>query len=160
MKPAIPLALGGLILWSVSGCGASPTAPAAAPVATPVPSASSLNLTGTWNGSGSDAQGPETFTRTLTQTGNGVSGTAILRPANASDGTCGSCHKQKSGTLTGTMSGAVLTLTLAFPEGGSDLTPLCGITMTATTSDVTPSRIAAATQGPQRAKDRSPTVRW
>ena len=45
------------------------------------------------------------------------------------------------------MVGAALTLTLDFPAGGSDITPLCGITITATTSDVTPGRIAAAYTG-------------
>lgn len=150
MKPATLLAFGGLILWSASGCGASPAAPAAptAPAATtPSGPAASTNLTGTWTGTGTDAQGPETFTWTIAQSGSALSGTALMQPANTTDGTCGSCHKQKAGTLTGTMSGTVLTLTLAFPDGGNDLTPLCGITMTATTSNMTPSRIVAAYTG-------------
>jgi hypothetical protein len=96
---------------------------------------------------GSDPQGPETFTWTLTQSGTNLSGTARLEPANTTDGSCGSCHKQKTGTLSGTMVGTALTLTLDFPAGGSDLTPLCGITMTATASDVSARRIAAAYTG-------------
>jgi hypothetical protein len=40
-----------------------------------------------------------------------------------------------------------LTLTLDFPAGGTDITPLCGITMTATTTDVAAGRIAAAYTG-------------
>ena len=92
----------------------------------------SSNLTGTWTGTGTDAQGAETFTWTVTQTGDRLSGSVVLDSANRNDGSCGSCHKQKSGTLAGTLSGGALTLTLDFPAGGSDITPLCGITMHAT----------------------------
>lgn len=49
--------------------------------------------------------------------------------------------------MSGTISGTALTLTLDFPEGGSDLTPLCGLTMTATTTDVAAGRIASAYTG-------------
>jgi hypothetical protein len=81
------------------------------------------------------------------QTDQAISGTSVLEPADRTDGTCGSCHKQKVGTVSGSIVGATLTLTLAFPSGGGDLTPLCGITMTATTSEVTDGRIAAAYTG-------------
>ena len=126
-----------LLIATAIGCGASPGSP----------TGSSLNVSGNWRGMGNDAQGPETFRWTLTQTGSTLTGTAILDPADPTDGSCGSCHKQKSGTVTGTISGTALTLTLDFPKGGNDLTPLCGLTMTATTSDVTQGRIAAAYTG-------------
>ena len=67
----------------------------------------------------------------------------MLDPADPSDGTCGSCHKQKHGTLAGTLSNGALTLTLDFPQGGTDLTPLCGLTMNAATTDVASGRITA-----------------
>jgi hypothetical protein len=138
----IPLALGVLIVSAVSGCGASPAAPARTS-----PGSATADLTGTWNGTGSDPQGPVTLTWTLTQAGTTLSGVARMEPANTTDGSCGSCHKLKAGTLSGTMVGTALTLTLDFPAGGGDLTPLCGITLTATTSDVTSGRIASAYTG-------------
>jgi hypothetical protein len=83
----------------------------------------------------------------LTQTGDRISGAAVLDSANRNDGSCGSCHKQKIGTLAGTLSGGALTLTLDFPAGGDDITPLCGITMHASSSDITAGRIAATYTG-------------
>lgn len=111
-------------------CGASPTAPAP------------LNLSGNWIGTGTDAQGNVTFKWTLTQTGSTVAGTAIMDSADPTDGSCGSCHKQKNGVVTGTLSGSSLTLTLDFPKGGTDITPLCGLTLAATLSGVTAGKIA------------------
>jgi hypothetical protein len=130
MKTPIPLFIAALLLTS-SGCGSSPAAPSA------------LNISGSWSGTGTDAQGPEKFRWTLTQTGSTLTGTAIMDPGDPADGSCASCHKQKNGTVTGTISGSALTLTLDFPKGGGDMTPLCGLTMTAATSDVTTGRIAA-----------------
>jgi hypothetical protein len=119
------------------GCG-SPAAGPSSPTGT---TSAATNLTGTWTGTGNDAQGAETFQWTVTQTGDRISGTAVLDSANRNDGSCGSCHKQKSGTLSGTLANGALTLTLDFPEGGSDITPLCGITMHATASDIAAGRI-------------------
>jgi hypothetical protein len=83
----------------------------------------------------------------VTQTGTLITGTAVMNSANPTDGSCGSCHKQKNGTVVGTLSGGALTLTLDFPSGGNDVTPLCGLTLTATTSDIAAGRIAAAYTG-------------
>ena len=147
MKPALTLALGGPLLFLLFGCGASPAAPAAPAGSTTTTTTSTTNLTGTWTGTGTDAQGPETFRWTVTQTGDRITGTAVMNSANPTDGSCGSCHKRKSGTLAGTFSNGALTLTLDFPAGGSDITPLCGITMHASTSDIAAGRIAAAYTG-------------
>jgi len=146
VKALAPLLIAAL-LATATGCGSSPTAPAAPSVAPGATPGVSLNLTGTWIGTGTDAQGPEKFRWMLTQTGSNLTGTATLDPADPTDGTCGSCHKLKSGTVTGTISGGALTLTLHFPEGGDDITPLCGLTMTATTTDVAAGRIASAYTG-------------
>ena len=147
MKTLAPLLVAALLI-PLNGCGSSPTAPTVTPPATtttaPPPTAS---LTGTWTGSGKDAQGAETFRLSVTQTGDTISGAAVLDSSNPADGSCGSCHKQKTGTLTGTLSGGALTMTLNFPSGGTDITPLCAITMTATTTDVAAGRIAAAYTG-------------
>jgi hypothetical protein len=138
------------LLIPLAGCG-SPAAPyPAAPTTTTTTTTTTLsaaNLTGTWTGTGKDAQGPETFRWTVTQTGDRISGAVVLDPADPADGSCGSCHKQKTGTLAGTLSGGALTLTLDFPAGGTDITPLCGITMTANTNAVAAGRIAATYTG-------------
>jgi hypothetical protein len=142
VKP-FEILLAGALLAAVAGCGSSPAAPQASPAPAPMP----LNLTGTWTGTGTDGQGPETFKMTLTQMGERVTGTVVLDPGNPNDGTCGSCHKQKAGTFSGTVSGSTLTLTMDFPRGGDDLTPLCGLTMNAVTSDVVNGRIASRYTG-------------
>jgi hypothetical protein len=147
VKGPAPLIVAALLL-PLAGCGSSPAVPTApAPATTTTTTASVTNLTGTWTGTGTDAQGPETFKWTLTQTGDRLTGSAVLDSANPNDGSCGSCHKQKSGTLSGTLSSGALTLTLDFPEGGADITPLCGITMHASTSDITAGRITARYTG-------------
>ena len=135
------------LLTPLAGCGPSAAPLPASPTPNTTPTASATNLTGTWTGTGTDAQGPETFRWTVTQTGDSISGTVWLDSANPADGSCGSCHKKKTGTLAGTLVGGALTLTLDFPAGGTDITPLCGITMHATTTDVAAGRIAAAYTG-------------
>jgi hypothetical protein len=152
MRLLAPLS-GAALLICAAGCGSPaatiPTAPTAVitPPPTPIPPPTSTNLSGTWTGTGNDAQGPETFRWTVTQTGDRISGAAVLDSANRTDGSCGSCHKQKTGTVEGTLSGGALTLTLDFPEGGADITPLCGLTMHVSTTDVAAGRIAAAYTG-------------
>ena len=54
-------------------------------------------------------------TWTLTQTGSAVSGTVTSTPLNATDGSCSSCHRAKGGTVSGTIAGTTLTLTMNFP---------------------------------------------
>jgi hypothetical protein len=143
VKTLAPLILAALVV-TATGCGSSPAAPNTGTTTT---TPSTANLTGTWTGTGKDAQGAETFRWTVTQTGSQLTGQVALSPVDPNDGSCGSCHKQKNGTLTGTISGGAVTLTLDFPSGGTDITPLCGITMNASTSDVASGRIAAAYTG-------------
>ena len=132
------------LLLPLAGCGSSPAVPT---TASSTAALAATNLTGTWTGTGTDAQGAETFQWTVTQIGDRLTGTAVLDSANRNDGSCGSCHKQKTGTLTGTLTGGALTVSLEFPEGGADITPLCGITMHATTTDVAAGRINASYTG-------------
>ncbi len=106
-----------------------------------------IDLNGVWTGSGTDAQGPMTFKWTLAQNGGAISGQATMDPADPNDGSCGSCHKQKAGTVAGTIAGGALTLTLDFPEGGAYLTPLCGLKLMATSTDFAARRIAATYTG-------------
>src|SRR5436309_14533500 len=90
------LFIAALLIATATGCVSSPASPGA-PTS---PAGSSLNLSGTWIGTGTDAQGPETFRWTLTQTGSNLTGSASLDPADATDGTCAPRHKQQSRTIT------------------------------------------------------------
>ena len=146
VKHMAPLFLAALLL-PFACCGSPASTPSAPSGTTTTTTSSAANLTGAWTGTGNDAQGAETFKWTLTQTGTTLTGSAVLDSANRNDGSCGSCHKQKNGTLSGTMTNGALTLTLDFPEGGADITPLCGITMHASTSDVAAGRISASYTG-------------
>src|SRR4051794_6091539 len=105
--------LAAALLLPLAACGSSPAAPVSALPVVIAPAAG--NLTGTWTGTGTDAQGAETFKWVLTQDGDRLTGSAVLDSANPTDGSCGSCHKQKHGTLSGTLSNGGLALTLDFP---------------------------------------------
>ena len=83
----------------------------------------------------------------MTQNGDQLSGAVVLNSANPDDGSCGSCHKQKTGTLSGTLSNGGSHADAGLPPGGGDITPLCGITMHTTTRDIAAGRIAASYTG-------------
>lgn len=135
---ALLVGMAGVVLV-VLACQSSPVAPAA-------PRA--LNLTGTWSGNLSDPQGAAMVTWTLTQAGQGITGVAVTRPADPADGTCASCHKNKAGTFTGTLSGTTLTLSMEFPAGTpSDPTPICSVTLTGTLSNVTDDTVIGSYAG-------------
>jgi hypothetical protein len=94
-----------------------------------------INLTGTWKGTGHDTfvgGQPDTIrvTWVVTQTGSTVSGTVETLPFDTSDGSCSSCHRVKTGTFSGTISGTALTLTMDFPEPSGGPTPACAVTIT------------------------------
>jgi hypothetical protein len=112
---------------------------AALAVSLATPSAQTpINLTGTWHGTATDfwvdrsiADGM-TVTWVLTHTGSTVSGTVTSRNLIPNDGSCSSCHRVKSGTVTGTVSGATLTLTMSFPGRDGEITPHCSSSFTGT----------------------------
>lgn len=135
-----------------AACGGSapaPTTPTAPTAPTqPAPPASSADLAGAWNGTGTDPQGSERMSWMLKASGSAVSGTADLAPLNAADGSCASCHKFKSGTVTGTVSGSSVAMKIVFPAGGDGVpTPMCTITFDATASTFAPNRIEATYTG-------------
>jgi hypothetical protein len=136
-KPVLALVLGTLAALQSSDCGMPPGSPRS----------ESPTMSGTWSGTGSDSQGPESMAWQLTQTGDLVTGTAITRGGDTTDGTCASCHKNKSGTLSGTISGNSLRVTMFFPTGGDVPTPICSVTMDATASDITTRKIAGTYTG-------------
>jgi hypothetical protein len=91
-------------------------------------------IAGTWTGAGADVQGTATFTLTLTQIGDTISGTAVTQ-GNDADGTCASCHKSTRGTVSGTLRSGTLALTMFFPSGNDGVpTPMCSVRMTASAS--------------------------
>ena len=122
-------------------CAGSPAAPAA-------PSSQPIAFAGTWNGAGVDSQGATTVTWSLTQTGASVSGTVATQAVDPNDGSCNSCHRNKSGAVSGTISGTKLTLTMFFAAGGSDdPTPACSATVTGTASSTGEGALAGEYSG-------------
>ena len=96
-----------------------------------------MGFAGTWTGTGADSQGATTVTWSLTQTDAAVSGTVATRAVNPSDGSCNSCHRNKSGSVSGTIAGSTLTLTMFFAAGvDGDPTPACSAALTGTASSV------------------------
>ncbi len=144
--------LAALAAWLVA-CGSMPpaltTAPSPAAPAPPTPSPAvpgPVSLSGTWTGMGSDSFSPELVTWVIAQSGGSLSGTAEINAVDPSDGTCGSCHKVKKGTLTGTLSGSAITISMKFPAGGDVPTPICDAALNAT-GTVVDRRITATYTG-------------
>jgi hypothetical protein len=136
-------------LASTIACSGS-TPPPASPAtpSTALTPDTSTTLTGAWAGTGSDPQGPEKMTWSLTQTANAITGTADLSAVNAADGSCASCHKAKTGTIAGTVAGSTIAMRLVFPAGGDGVpTPECTITFDATASMASHDRIEATYTG-------------
>jgi hypothetical protein len=136
-----------LAALTVSCGGVSPTA-AVAPSATPPAASAPANLTGTWKGTGVDSKGVTTVTWGLTQTGNTVSGTVATQAVDPTDGSCNSCHRNKTGTFSGTVSGTTMSVTMFFAAGVSgDPTPICSQTVTGNASSLADGTLATAYTG-------------
>lgn len=130
--PAVVLVVTGLAL----ACSHSPSAP------------SGLSLAGTWSGPGANMLGRHTISMTVAQSGSALSGTVQTRAADPLDGTCSSCHMNKLGTVTGTITGSTVSLDMVFPSGNqAEPTPLCSATMSVTASGVTATQIGGAYTG-------------
>jgi hypothetical protein len=125
MRPALAAALS-TFLWALAVAVATPSAQAP------------INLTGTWHGTATDfwversVSDGMTVTWVLTQTGSTIAGTVTSRNLIPNDGSCSACHRVKSGTVTGTVSGTALTLTMSFPGRVGEITPNCSSTFTGT----------------------------
>ena len=133
-----------LVAVSVS-CGGSPAAPTAQSV---VSSPQTSTLTGTWSGTGVDSQGATSVAWTLTQNGNTVSGTVRTQAVDPNDGSCNSCHRNKSGTVNGTISGATVSLQMFFAAGADgDPTPICSQTLDGSASRADDTKIVGTYSG-------------
>src|SRR5262245_4031905 len=74
------------------------------------PSAPVLNVAGSWRGTATDSSGPGTISMQVTQSGTNLTGTVNMSVITATG----------RGTLTGTVSGSSIHLTIAIPAGGFD----------------------------------------
>lgn len=131
VSTASALALAALLCGA---CGGSPSAPAPPPATTPPPASPTpapVNIVGTWNGAALDSQGATSVSWTLAVDGTAVSGKVVTNAINPLDGSCGSCHRNKSGTVKGTYASGTLDLTMFFAAGADgDPTPACSATIT------------------------------
>jgi len=144
MRAIAAAAAGAILGAALAACGSSPASPTTPPAQNTA--AAAINVTGTWNGTGSDSFGPELVTWVLTQSGATVTGTAELKAADPSDGSCGSCHKVRKGTFAGTLSANSLSVSMSFPAGGDVPTPIC-VTDLSGTATVVDRRITASYTG-------------
>lgn len=153
MKPVLTIIIATALAASVISCGSgdgstasSSSGSAPPPSGSPVAPAQPVGVTGTWIGTGVDSNaktglsgttivpGTTIVTWTLTQTDASVSGTVTTQSTDP-PGTCNSCHRSRTGTLSGTIAGTTLTWTLSFPaDAAHDPTPICTATLTGTVS--------------------------
>jgi len=107
-----------------------------------------LNVAGSWSGTSTDSQGMTVVDWTITQTGSAVTGTVRTNAPDPSDGSCNSCHRNKSGTFSGAVSGNILTMTMQFAAGADgDPTPICSATMTGTATRTADGRLGGGYTG-------------
>jgi hypothetical protein len=93
-----------LVLALTGACkGGSTSAPSA-------PSATSVNVAGSWRGTATDSSGPGSVTMQVTQSGSDLSGTVTMSVTTITG----------RGTLAGTVSGSTVRLTITIPAGGFD----------------------------------------
>ena len=129
----------------VAGACGSPTSPSAP---SPAPPPAPLSVAGAWNGTSVDSQGTTVVDWTITQIGTAVSGTVTTRAPDPTDGSCNACHRNKSGTFTGTLSGTTLTMNLQFAAGvDGDPTPICSATMAGSASSDATGALAGSYTG-------------
>lgn len=123
-----PMAITATALLTLMSLGAAAQAP--------------LNLTGTWTGTAHDrfirhdAPDGMRVTWVLTQTGSTVSGTVVSHSLVSNDGSCSACHREKTGTIAGIVSGTALTLTLDFPGHNGEVTSECTQTFNGSASGI------------------------
>ena len=83
----------------------------------------------------------------MSQDGMNVSGTMTTKSPDPMGTTCHSCHRSRTGTLSGTISGTTLTWMATFPATPDDPTPSCAATLTGTISDITADSVSGTYSG-------------
>lgn len=152
MKPLLTNALiAGLAVLATScggGSGMPDTNSAAAGPLEPPPTFTGTGVDSNLNtGAAGTGMGTMVVTWRMTQDGANVSGTVTTQSTDA-PGTCASCHRSRTGALTGTISGTSLIWTVSFPENAaSDPTPSCASTLTGTIADITANSVSGPYSG-------------
>jgi hypothetical protein len=101
---------------------------------------STLNLTGTWSGSASDALGQFQMTLVLAQSGNSITG-------SMTGATTVGAPIYTNGTVTGTLSASTLNFTISVPAGGVVDAPDCTASFAGTTTDLLATSMAGTYTG-------------
>ena len=147
MKPVLTIitSTAFALLALACGAGSGPPDEASPSGGSPAEPSQGVSL-GTWVGTGVDSNektgvnsgtpiGTTIVTWTFRQTDASVSGTVTTQSTDAPSTTCNSCHRSRTGTLSGTIDGTTLTWTISFPaDGFLDPTPQCPATLTGTVS--------------------------
>jgi len=129
-------------------CTGSQIPPASPTPTAPPPAPRPIVLDGPWSGIGTDSKGGTAISWLLTRNGSTVSGTVATEAADPDSGSCNSCHRNKTGTFTGTISGNTLSLSMFFAAGAkNDPTPECSTTLTANIANLDESRMTASYSG-------------
>jgi hypothetical protein len=98
-------------------------------------------------GAAGTGTGTTVVTFTMMQSGATVSGTVTTQSTDA-PGTCASCHRSRTGMLSGTISGTTLKWTASFPvDPAHDPTPSCGAKLTGEISDITADSMSGTYSG-------------
>jgi hypothetical protein len=144
MKPSLSIIAVYTVLLISCGPGSGQPEQASAPGGPSLP----VSMAGEWSGTAMDSQGAVIVTWALDQTDTSVSGTVSTQAVDPTDGSCNSCHRNKTGTFSGTISGNTLMLTMFFPsETAGDPTPICTATLSGTGSSMSPGAFNAVYSG-------------
>jgi hypothetical protein len=133
----------------------------------PIAQAPPVDLTGSWYGTASDffvRNGTPDGMRVrwvLMQTGTTVSGTATTTGLHPDDGMCSSCHRAKVGTVSGTIVGSTLSLTMNFPGNNGDPrenTQLCAALFTGTAATIADNGFTVSYTGSDSCENKEGTT--
>jgi len=171
MRPVLTIITAAAFAALAAACGAGSGMPGAAstntirsplePAPLPTPTeAPAVDLSGKWTGTGVDsntntgANATTVVTLTLTQSGANVSGTMKTQSLDPIGTTCHSCHRSRTGTLSGVVSGTTLTWNVLFPtDSGNDPTPACGAMLEGTAKNVTVGSVSGLYAGDDGCED-------
>ena len=151
MKPVLTLVTVAAIAAIEVSCGDGMGMPGANSASNPPQSPPTFAGTGVDSnintGSGTGGKGTTIVTWRVTQTGATVSGTVTTQSTDQ-PGTCASCHRSRTGVVSGTISGTALNWTATFPaDASNDPTPACAATLKGTITDITADSVSGTYSG-------------
>jgi hypothetical protein len=151
MKPVLAFGAAAVLAAILISCGGG----------TGMPDANSMSSSGelapTFTGTGVDTNantgggvggvGTTIVSWRVAQAGANVSGTVTTQSTDA-PGTCASCHRSRTGALSGTITGTALHWTATFPaDPAKDPTPICAATLSGTITDITADSVSGTYSG-------------